>query len=169
MKKVQKGFTLIELMIVVAIIGILAAIALPAYQDYIARAQVSEPLTSIDGLKVKVAEHFSDEGACPDNDTAAVTSRGIGLDTSYSGQYVTQIVTAGTATTDGACTITATFKATGVNKALQGNTLTMELYGADTGTFKWGCYTNVATTSYKLLPKGCKAVDLAEAKALLGD
>jgi type IV pilus assembly protein PilA len=65
MKKVQQGFTLIELMIVVAIIGILAAIAIPAYQDYTIRSQVSEGLSLASGSKVAVAEFFQNEGALP--------------------------------------------------------------------------------------------------------
>jgi type IV pilus assembly protein PilA len=62
MKKVQQGFTLIELMIVVAIIGILAAIALPAYQDYTARAQASEALTSTAGVRADIALYLSENG-----------------------------------------------------------------------------------------------------------
>ena len=62
MKKVQQGFTLIELMIVVAIIGILAAVALPAYQDYTARAQASEALTSTAGLRADIAVYASENG-----------------------------------------------------------------------------------------------------------
>src|SRR3954465_1999575 len=65
MKHLQKGFTLIELMIVVAIIGILAAVAIPAYQDYIARAQVSEAVNLLGGGKTPLAEYFSDKGTWP--------------------------------------------------------------------------------------------------------
>jgi type IV pilus assembly protein PilA len=67
MKKVQQGFTLIELMIVVAIIGILAAIALPAYQDYTARAQASEALTATAGIRADIGVYLSEEGVLPDD------------------------------------------------------------------------------------------------------
>jgi type IV pilus assembly protein PilA len=70
-KKKQQGFTLIELMIVVAIIGILAAIAIPAYQDYTIRAQISEGLTLSAGAKTGIAEYFADQGVWPSDNTQA--------------------------------------------------------------------------------------------------
>ena len=105
MKNVQKGFTLIELMIVVAIIGILAAIAIPAYNDYIARAQASEAVELLGGGKTPYAEFFADKGRWP-NSIASV------MPVTY-GKYVASIAQ-GSATTSG-ITLTATFNATDVN------------------------------------------------------
>ena len=84
MKRVQQGFTLIELMIVVAIIGILAAIAIPAYQDYTIRAQVSEGLNLAGGAKVAVTEYFQDQGVFPTTNLLA----GIEAANTIKGKYV---------------------------------------------------------------------------------
>ncbi len=151
MKKVQQGFTLIELMIVVAIIGILAAVALPAYQDYIARSQVSEALTLASGLKSNVGEVFSDDGTCPDNSAGAAD--GISRDTDISGKYVAKVTTGGTAAATGGCTIVATMKATGVSKVLQSKTLTLTLSNADKGSYVWAC---TSTADDKYVPAACR-------------
>jgi type IV pilus assembly protein PilA len=168
-KQMQQGFTLIELMIVVAIIGILASIALPAYQDYIAKTQVNEPVVQVDALKLKAKEYFNKEGDCPDNTDATasaaggiVNQYGIGLFSDYVGIYTADITTAGTAVTDGGCNITATFKNKGLNKGLQAKTITWTLYGQDANVPVWGCNTDVEITDYKLLPKECRFASLAD-------
>ena len=91
MKAVQKGFTLIELMIVVAIIGILAAIALPAYQDYTARSQVSEALSLAGGARTAVTEYYTSNGQYPANNNSA----GLAAAADINGKYVNTVTVAG--------------------------------------------------------------------------
>jgi len=89
MKSLQKGFTLIELMIVVAIIGILAAIAIPAYQDYTIRAQVTEGMNLASALKAEVAEFYAQNGTWPTSVLDVVG--GLGHVAAPSGKYVSSV------------------------------------------------------------------------------
>jgi type IV pilus assembly protein PilA len=89
MKALHKGFTLIELMIVVAIIGILAAIAIPAYQDYTIRAQVTEGLNLIDGTKVAIADFYTQNGVMPAAGVQTVLPTGLGFAKPVTGKYCT--------------------------------------------------------------------------------
>lgn len=115
MKAIQKGFSLIELMIVIAILGILAVIALPAYQDYTARAQVSEAILLMEGQKSAVVEYYADKGKWPTSNTEA----GIATNTSIQGKYVAQV------DVGGAGVITATMKKADVNKEIEGKTVSL--------------------------------------------
>ena len=156
MKKIQQGFTLIELMIVVAIIGILAALALPAYQDYTGRAQFSESLTVAGGLKTDVLDYVGQNGACPANAAAAQGS--IKEAAKYATKYLTQVET-GDGLTANDCAITATFKATGVNKKLTGKKVRLNGEGVlDTsanqkGTVDWKCATDA---DFTVVPNACQ-------------
>ncbi len=132
MKQIQKGFTLIELMIVVAIIGILAAVAIPAYQDYTAKAQAGELYTLMAGLKTPLVEAASANGttaACViGNYPTAVTS----------GKSVAGItMTAGGTAPNDTCTLTGTYKTAGVNSKISGKQVVM-VYSSQDGSWKCG-------------------------------
>jgi type IV pilus assembly protein PilA len=147
MKRVQQGFTLIELMIVVAIIGILAAVALPAYQDYLARAQMSEALVLADGLKSTVSDIYGQDGSCPANGGTT----GIAASTNISGKYVLSVTTAGTGTATGGCTIQAAMRSSGVSTDIQSKTLTLTMTNSG-GALSWKCD---STAAQKYVPKAC--------------
>jgi len=128
LKSIQKGFTLIELMIVVAIIGILAAIAIPAYQDYLIRSQVSEGLTMAAAAKAGVAEFYANKGAWPTNNSAA----GLGVSSTIEGKYVSSIGIAG-----GGISVTYGHEANKTN--LIGKKLVLQPGASANGDIIWKC------------------------------
>jgi len=144
-KTMQKGFTLIELMIVVAIIGILAAVALPAYQDYTVRAKVSEVILAGDPPKVAVAEWYQTKGAMP-----STASMAAGNDfTTASSTYVTSTAYAYTSDTVGVVTVLASAS----ESKISGKTITFTGTGTGNGVVNWVCGGNI-DAKYK--PASCK-------------
>ena len=142
MKKNMQGLTLIELMIVVAIIAILAAIALPAYQDYLIRSQVSEGLSLTSGAKSAVAESFANTGTMPTTNGEA----GLEAAANINGKYVTQVaVGAGGA-------VTATF-GNEANSQITGDTLILTPT-PNAGSVEWDC--SSTTIAAKHLPTACR-------------
>ena len=141
MRKVQQGFTLIELMIVVAIIGILAAVAIPAYQNYVAKAQLSEPLGLLDGAKATVAPAMSD------NQSAA--NCGFAAATLPAGKYST----VGVVNAAGVCTLTATMNAAS-SPLITGKTIAMT-WASGTG-FVTSQATTGGTVAVDYLPTSWK-------------
>ncbi len=143
MKKVQQGFTLIELMIVVAIIGILAAVAIPAYQDYTVRAKMAEGLSLASPAKVGVAEFWSSEGGLPS------TNGSVGLPTSTSivGNSIRSVAVGNSGV------ITITTAGTGLPAAVAGDNFTLTPT-ASVGGLVWVCASGNIDSKY--LPSECR-------------
>ena len=140
MQNRNSGFTLIELMIVVAIIGILAAVSIPAYQSYIAKAQVTEAASLSEGIKAPLAAFVTETGRLP----SALASIGA----TVQGRYVQSISLSGSASN---YTLTATMKTVGVNAKISGRTI--EFNTIDGGGV-WACSGGTITSEFR--PGACK-------------
>jgi type IV pilus assembly protein PilA len=142
MKK-QQGFTLIELMIVVAIIGILAAIAIPAYQDYTIRAQVSEGINLASGAKAAISEYFMDSGALPGSNAEA----GLEAAANISGNYASNVSVGASGV------VTVTYSGAEVNAQIAGQQLTLTPT-TNAGSVQWACLNT--TLAAKHVPSACR-------------
>ena len=145
-----RGFTLIELMIVVAIIGILAAIAIPAFQEYVARAQASEALELLSGAKAPLAEYYSDRGEWP------ATATAIGMN--VSGNYVLEAIqiAQGAGSTGPTLVMVATFRSVGVSRAIGNKKIVLETLD---GGIRWTCRREASADGIddRYLPSACKS------------
>ena len=146
MKQVQKGFTLIELMIVIAIVGILAAVALPAYQDYTVRAKLSEVIARGAEAKTSVAEMFAAKGV--------LTITTAPFNTGPSGKVRSVVWTQGA---PGTARIVLTVAGTGTDPAVPGGALAMTVLRTQNVVVSWQCGGTANTTiAAKYLPGSCK-------------
>ena len=143
MKKVQQGFTLIELMIVVAIIGILAAVAVPMYLDYTIRSQIAEGLNLSGGAKVAVTEFTQDRGVFPTNNAEA----GLEAAANIQGKFVTSVTVA-----DDVITVQY---GNDVNVQILGETITLTADTTTPGSVRWVCASG-GVIQDKHLPAVCR-------------
>ncbi|EMU1165944.1 pilin, partial [Neisseria gonorrhoeae] len=150
MNTLQKGFTLIELMIVIAIVGILAAVALPAYQDYTARAQVSEAILLAEGQKSAVTEYYLNNGEWPENNTSAGVASSA---TDIKGKYVKEVKVENGV-------VTATMNSSNVNKEIKDKRLSLWAK-RENGSVKWFCGQPVKRDNAKADNDDVKADDTA--------
>jgi type IV pilus assembly protein PilA len=143
MKAVQKGFTLIELMIVIAIIGILAAIAIPAYQNYTIRSQVTEGLSLADGWKTSISEFYAQHGSMPSGFDTVGSATTIAVSGPTAGKYVGAV----TVTTNGEIVITYTGSQANAKLSVAGGNVLGLNPGLDgNNDVIWVCGTNTAPT-----------------------
>ncbi len=142
MRKVQQGFTLIELMIVVAIIGILTAIAIPAYQSYSIRAQISEGLNLVGPLKNAVAEFHNQNGVFPTDNNEA----GLSPPDNYTGKYVTSLSVNGG--------VISILYGNDANAQISGRTVTLTAIN-NLGSVSWDC-TSGGVIQDDFLPSACR-------------
>ncbi|MES1976734.1 MAG: pilin [Pseudomonadota bacterium] len=144
-RAIQKGFTLIELMIVVAIIGILAAVALPAYQDYTTRAKVSEIVLAASSARTSIAEYVAASGAFPATASDAAIA-------TQSSKYVASLVYSNTSASSGLVTVTAQG-----DSSINGKTVQLAGTTGQNGVVIWVCGPGTGTPmDTKYLPASCR-------------
>ncbi|HFC6465680.1 TPA: pilin [Neisseria meningitidis] len=154
MNTLQKGFTLIELMIVIAIVGILAAVALPAYQDYTARAQVSEAILLAEGQKSAVTEYYLNHGKWPGNNSSA----GVASASDIKGKYVQSVEVKNGV-------VTATMASSNVNNEIKGKKLSLWAKRQN-GSVKWFCGQPVTRNANNTANDDVKADTAANGKQI---
>jgi len=155
MKRLLQGFTLIEIMIVIAIIAILAAIAIPSYMQYTTRAQLAEVFSIASGLKPRIVESYLLNNTCPQNASGAAANLGVLEPTAYATKIINDItITTGSS----GCDINVTIKNNApVASAVRGKVISLQLISANTsGALAWNCTSNMSAPDRgKYLPSVC--------------